>query len=117
MGGIATPTPLKGERLRLLRIVCGARWSCGRVSGFQSKEPGFEITSTIWKLGQFHSPHYACHSEETVKAVGPFYLVSMPGEVKDPTQGNGKKTVMDSLTLEKDTLKKPAQHNLQADSA
>ena len=26
-------------------------------------------------------------SEETVKAVGPFYLVSMPREVKDPTQG------------------------------
>ena len=26
-------------------------------------------------------------SEETLKAVGPFYLVSMPGEVKDPTQG------------------------------
>ena len=26
-------------------------------------------------------------SDETVKAVGPFYLVSMPGEVKDPTQG------------------------------
>ena len=24
-------------------------------------------------------------SEETLKAVGPFYLVSMPGEVKDPT--------------------------------
>ena len=29
-----------------------------------------------------------CLSEETVKAVGPFYLVSMPGEVKDPMQGN-----------------------------
>ena len=28
-----------------------------------------------------------CLSDETVKAVGPFYLVSMPGEVKDPTQG------------------------------
>ena len=28
-----------------------------------------------------------CRSEETLKAVGPFYLVSMPGEVKDPTQG------------------------------
>ena len=27
-----------------------------------------------------------CLSEETLKAVGPFYLVSMPGEVKDPTQ-------------------------------
>ena len=26
-----------------------------------------------------------CHSEETINAVGPFYLVSMPGEVKDPT--------------------------------
>ena len=28
-----------------------------------------------------------CLSEETLKAVGPFYLVSMAGEVKDPTQG------------------------------
>ena len=26
-----------------------------------------------------------CLSDETVKAVGAFYLVSMPGEVKDPT--------------------------------
>ena len=28
-----------------------------------------------------------CLSDETLKNVGPFYLVSMPGEVKDPTQG------------------------------
>ena len=28
-----------------------------------------------------------CLSEDTLKAIGPFYLVSMPGEVKDPTQG------------------------------
>ena len=28
---------------------------------------------------------YLCLSDETLKAVGPFYLVSMPGEVKDPT--------------------------------
>ena len=28
-----------------------------------------------------------CLSEETLKAVGPFHLVSMPGEVKYPTQG------------------------------
>ena len=28
-----------------------------------------------------------CLSEETLKAVGPFYLVSMPGEVQDPAQG------------------------------
>ena len=26
-----------------------------------------------------------CLSDETLKAFGPFYLVSMPGEVKDPT--------------------------------
>ena len=26
-------------------------------------------------------------SNETLKAVGPFYLVSMPEEVKDPAQG------------------------------
>ena len=28
-----------------------------------------------------------CLSEETLKAVRPFNLVSMSGEVKDPTQG------------------------------
>ena len=30
---------------------------------------------------------YLCLSDETLKAVGPFYLVSMPGEVKYLTQG------------------------------
>ena len=32
------------------------------------------------------TPLCQCHSEDTLKAVGPFYLVSVPGEVKDPTQ-------------------------------
>ena len=42
----------------------------------------------ILKLRQFRSPHIClCLSEETLKAGGPFYLVSMPGEVNDPTQG------------------------------
>ena len=31
------------------------------------------------------TPICQCLPEETLKAVGPFYLVSMPGEVKDPT--------------------------------
>ena len=31
------------------------------------------------------TPLCQCLSEETLKAVGPFYLVSMPGEVKDST--------------------------------
>ena len=30
---------------------------------------------------------YLCLSDETLTAVGPFYLVSMPGEVKYPAQG------------------------------
>ena len=30
------------------------------------------------------TPRCQCLSDETLKAVGPFYLVSMPGEVKDP---------------------------------
>ena len=40
----------------------------------------------ISKHGQFRSPHIClCLSEEILKAGGPFYLVSMPGGVKDPT--------------------------------
>ena len=44
--------------------------------------------TAISKLRQFRSPHIClCLSEETLKAGGPFYLVSMPEEVKDHTQG------------------------------
>ena len=28
-----------------------------------------------------------CLLSETLNAIGPIYLVSLPGEVKDPTQG------------------------------
>ena len=50
--------------------------------------PGFEsrcgnFASELW---QFHLPRFASvFSDETLKAVDPFYLVSMPGEIKDPT--------------------------------
>ena len=37
-----------------------------------------------------------CISDETLKAVGPFYLVSMPGEVKYATHGIN---VLDSTTF------------------
>ena len=33
------------------------------------------------------SAHCLCLLEETLEAVGQFYLVSVPGEIKDPTQG------------------------------
>ena len=54
-----------------------------------SRRDGVSIPPTaVSKLRQFRSPHIClCLSEETLKAGGPFYLVSMPGEVKYPTQG------------------------------
>ena len=45
-------------------------------------------TTAVSKLRQFRSPHIClCLSEETLKASGPFYLVSMPGEVKRSNTG------------------------------
>ena len=54
-----------------------------------NREDGGSILPTaVSKLRQFCSPHIClCLSEEALKAGGPFYLVSMPGEVKYPTQG------------------------------
>ena len=40
--------------------------------------------ASLRNLGNFVHPTFACLSEETLKVSGPFYLVSMPGEVKDP---------------------------------
>ena len=53
-----------------------------------SSGPGFKTTCCHFKTWAISfTPLGPCLSEETVKAVGPFYLVSTPGEVKDPTQG------------------------------
>ena len=63
----------------------------GRVVEHQTVNRGDSgsIPSTaVSKDRQFCSPHNCSSlSEETLKAGGPLYLVSMPGEVKDPTQG------------------------------
>ena len=57
------------------------RWTVNR--GYGGSIP----PTAILKLRQFRSPHIClCLSEEILKSVGPFYLVSMPGEVKDHTQ-------------------------------
>ena len=57
-------------------------------SGFKNHLRHFEAWATSF------TPLCLCLSEETVKAVGPFYLVPMAvpgaGEVKDRKQGNGK---------------------------
>ena len=43
------------------------------------------------------TPLSQCLSDETLKAVGPFYLVSMSGDVKDPTQGSNVQPDVDSI--------------------
>ena len=51
-------------------------------------DSGSITPAVVSKLRQFRSPHICvCLSEVKLKAGGPFYLVSMSGEVKDPTQG------------------------------
>ena len=47
-----------------------------------------QLPAAVSKRRQFRSHHIClCLSEDTLKAGGPFCLVSMPWEVKDPTQG------------------------------
>ena len=61
--------------------------------------------TAVSRLRQFHSPHICLRlSEETLKAGGPFYLVSMPGQIKDPTQGVN---VVDSLILQDNSCVSP----------
>ena len=63
--------------------------------------PGSNPTSANRTLAIPFTQLCQCLSEEKQKAVGPFYLVSMPGEVKDPTSPhwNTLVTVVDSTTL------------------
>ena len=44
---------------------------------------GLNPPAAVSKLRLFRNPTYAC--EETLKASGSFYLVSMSEEIKDPT--------------------------------
>ena len=41
-------------------------------------DQGTKPPAAVSKLGQFCPSHFICLSEETLKAVGPFYLASMP---------------------------------------
>ena len=56
--------------------------------GVNQGDGGSIPPTAVSKLRQLRSPHIClCLSEETLKTGGPFCLVSMQGEVKDPTQG------------------------------
>ena len=70
----------------------GARWPSGLEHwlglatglSWQGSNPTAEnFASELWQFR--FTPLCQCLSEETLKAVGPFYRVSMPGEVKEPT--------------------------------
>ena len=65
----------------------GVWWGNG---GRVVERPTVNVPPTvISKLRQFRSPHIClCLLEETLKAGGSFNLVSVPGEVIDPTQVN-----------------------------
>ena len=63
----------------------------GRASDFRSRGPGFKTTTHLLCL---------CLLEEKLKAIGPVYLVSMPGEAKDPTQGVNVQPAVDSTSYE-----------------
>ena len=66
----------------------GARWPSGlehwlgQATGLS--RPGSNATAENF-ASELRNSVGQCLSEETIKAGGPFYLVSMPGEVKDPT--------------------------------
>ena len=55
----------------------------GLIIDWRPGGPGFK--SRCGTLAIPSTPLCQCLSEETLKAVGRFYLVSIPGEVKDPT--------------------------------
>ena len=66
------------------------QWSGGRAverRNVSRGDVGSISPTTGSKRRHFRSPHIClCLSEDTLKAGGPFCVVSMPGEVKYPTQ-------------------------------
>ena len=64
----------------------------GRALDWRPGGPGFKsCCDNLIRFGTLAIPFIPlcqCLSEETLKAAGPFYLVSMPGEVKDPSSLN-----------------------------
>ena len=74
-----------------LGSVRGAGWLSGLAVDWRPDGQWFEsrcgknFSLRFGTLAIPFTPPCQCLSDETLKAVGPFYLVSMPGEVKYPT--------------------------------
>ena len=74
----------------LITVRRGARWPSGLERWLEMatghSQPGSNPTSVkTFHFGGTLAVPFTSLSDETPKAVGPFYLVSMSGEVKDPT--------------------------------
>ena len=74
----------------IIRDKMGGRWPSGLEHwlGMETEHSRPGSVKKTFRFGTSAIPFTLlcqCLSDETVKAVGPFYLVSMPGEVKDPT--------------------------------
>ena len=77
----------KDLNMKLVRSLVRTVLTYG-AEGWTLTKAGFESHCGKLRFGTLaipFTPLRQCLSEETLKAVGPFYLVSMPGEVKDPT--------------------------------
>ena len=79
-------------------------------TGDRTVSAGFESHCGKLRFGTLaipFTPLYQCLSEEALRGVGPFYLVSVPGEVKYPTRHQSALecvTVVDSTTLREGQL-------------
>ena len=73
--------------LILFRLAVRARWPTGleHWTGWSCVRIPLRQLIFASELWQFRLPRFASLSEETLEAVGPFYLVFMPREVTDPT--------------------------------
>ena len=65
-----------------------AEWSASRMLDprVERSSPGLSVTLRLCSWAKHFATNCPCvFSDRTLKIVGPFYLVSMPEEVKDPT--------------------------------
>ena len=57
--------------------------TCYVGNGGRDLQSSGSVPPPFRNLGNFVHPSFACVFEETLKAGGPFYMVSMSGEIKD----------------------------------
>ena len=93
------------QRLVLVILLVGRS---GLSSGLSVEKTSVRVILLLFlNLSNFIYPTLSVSFGRDTKLVGLFYLMSMPGEVKDPTQENGKNL---SWTHRADILDLPKKH-------